>query len=67
MYYGVHSENAWIPDGFVCLLTCSGQGFVFGDSPKYKSDSTQFFLKMFCVRLARGRVPYAPVTLQIRS
>ena len=40
---GVHSENAWIPNDFVCLDCCAGGGSVFGNSPKYKGDSAQFF------------------------
>ena len=47
MCCGVHSENAWIPSGFVCLLTGAGRRSIFGDSPEYKGDSTQFFGKCF--------------------
>ena len=39
---GVHSKNAWIPNGFVCLLICVGRGSVFGDSLEYKGESAQF-------------------------
>ena len=53
----MHSENAWIPNDFVCLDCCAGGGSVFGNSPKYKGDSAQFFLKSPSVGLLGDMSP----------
>ena len=64
---GLHSENAWIPNGWMCLFLCAGRRFVFGNYPKYKWDSVRVSWKMCDKRFARGLVPYAPVMALVRS
>ena len=54
MCYGVHYENIWIPNDFVCLLICTGRGSEFGDSPKYKETLPNFFGKYFLLGLLAG-------------
>ena len=63
----MHSKNAWIPIDFLCLYCFAGRGFLFGNSPKYKGDSAQFYLeKGFNVGLL-GTYPYAPVMSWVES
>ena len=46
MCYGVHSENAWIPNGLCVCVFCARKGSVFGNSPEYKGDSAKNFKKI---------------------
>ena len=41
MCCGLHSENAWIPNGLCVHVFYVGKGSIFGNSPEYKGDSTQ--------------------------
>ena len=48
MCCGVHSENAWIPNGLcVCVSFVQGEDLYLGNSPEYMGDSAQIFMKLY--------------------
>ena len=48
MCRGVHSENAWIPNGLcVCVSFMQREDLYLGNSPEYRGDSAQIFMKLY--------------------